>query len=470
MAYEFKFPDIGEGIHEGKILEWYFKPGDKVTEGESLLKVETDKVVTDIPVPQTGILHSIHGNVDQVIEVGHIIAVIAAEGETVSAEKTPPPKKQSRKEKEAVGAHDDDAHHVDEGFGVVGHIPIEDDLIPGTNEGRESLHVVKTQNSKALATPVAREMAKSFGLDINSIKGSGPGGRVMKSDIRASSLPPNHVLTKEGLFGGIKGGSSSVPSASRGELKGGSSGLPSASRGELKGGNLGGIEVEDLSQIRKSIAARMALSKFTAPHSTQLDEVEVTKLVELRERMNKKMEKDGVKLSFLPFIIKALTIALQRHKKLNCRLDLDKGQVTYFKYYNIGIAVDTEVGLVVPVIKNADQKTIIELAAEIQDYSERARRRELTLSEIQGGTFTVTNYGSLNGQFGVPVINFPEVAIMGVGRIQRKPVIIDEQIVKGWVQPISLSFDHRIVDGGDSGRFMTDFLSMLHDPLNMLMI
>ncbi|MBU0692197.1 2-oxo acid dehydrogenase subunit E2 [bacterium] len=462
MAYEYKFPDIGEGIHEGKILEWYFKPGDKVTEGESLLKVETDKVVTDIPVPQTGILHSIHGEVDQVIEVGHVIAVIAAEGETVTGEKQPLPKKQTRKEKQEVGAHDDDAQHVDEGFGVVGHIPIEDDLIPGTQEGREAIIVERTTNGrKATASPVARRIAGEHNIDINTLRGSGPGGRVMKEDVLAaaqgsssiavSSLPPKPSPDEGRIVGGGRGGKSSPTTTP-----------PPVDQTAL-------IEVEDLSQIRKAIAARMALSKFTAPHSTQLEEVEVSMLVNYREAKNKELAKEGIKLSFLPFVIKALTFALQRHKKLNARLDMDKGQATYFKYYNIGIAVDTEAGLVVPVIKNADKKGILQIAAEINDLSTRARSRQLTLDEIQGGTFTVTNYGSLNGTFGIPVINYPEVAILGVGKISQQPVILNDEIVKGWIQPLSLSFDHRIVDGGDSARFMKDFMAMLRDPLNMLM-
>ena len=448
MAYEYKFPDIGEGIHEGKILEWYYKPGDKVTEGEPLLKVETDKVVTDIPVPQTGILHSISGEVDQVIEVGHVIAVIAAEGEDVSAEKKPPKKKQTRKELEEVGSHDDDAQHVDERFGVVGHIPVEDNLLPGTQEGRESVIVEVVSNGrKALASPVARKMAKERGIDINTIKGSGPGGRVMRDDIAAAAQGSSTIGLSTTPQPNIVKAPAPAPIVDP-------SGL---------------VEVENLSQIRKAIATRMALSKYTAPHSTQLEEVEVSALVNYREAKNKELARDGIKLSFLPFVIKALTFALQRHKKLNGRLDMEKGQASYFKYYNIGIAVDTEAGLVVPVIKNADKKGIIQLAAEIQDLSERARSRQLNLDEIQGGTFTVTNYGSLNGTFGIPVINYPEVAILGVGRIQQKPDIVNDEIVKGWMQPLSLSFDHRIVDGGDSARFMKDFMAMLRDPLNMLM-
>jgi pyruvate dehydrogenase E2 component (dihydrolipoamide acetyltransferase) len=444
MAYEFKLPDVGEGIHEGKILEWYHKPGDSVTEGDPLLKIETDKVVTDIPVPETGVLHQIHGEIDEVVDVGSVIAIIGAKGEEVTEAALAA---QHAAVETAKHEQEEHAGDVGESFGVVGHIPVEDDIMPGTTEGREPAVVEKGNGRRALATPVARKMARDLGMDINMVKGTGTGGRVMKKDINAASQGGSAVAV------------SGAPAGS-GYKKPAPVSMPSPK---------GTIEVEELSQIRKTIANRMVLSKYTAPHSTQLNEIEVSRLVELRERKNAELAKDGIKLTYMPFILKALTIALQRNKKLNCRLDMDKGQVTYFKYYNIGIAVDTDAGLVVPVIKNADQLSIIELAAAIQDLSARARKRELTLDEIQGGTFTVTNYGSLNGQFGVPVINYPEVAILGVGRIQRQPVIIDEEIVKGWVMPLSLGFDHRIVDGGDSGRFMNDFLSMLHDPMNMLM-
>jgi pyruvate dehydrogenase E2 component (dihydrolipoamide acetyltransferase) len=230
------------------------------------------------------------------------------------------------------------------------------------------------------------------------------------------------------------------------------------------------VEIVELTTLRKTIAAKMAQSKYTAPHATSLDEVEVSKLVALRALKNRELEKEGVKLSYLPFIIKAVCVALRKHPKLNATLDLDHGRVILKRYYNIGLAVDTPDGLVVPVIKNADQKGVLQLARETEDLSTRAKERRLTLDEIRDGTFTITNYGSLNGNFGVPVINYPEVAILGTGRIVQKPVIINDQIQKGWIQPLSLSFDHRIVDGGDSARFVQDLVTMLGDPTNMLML
>jgi len=464
MPFNFQFPDIGEGIHEGKILEWYHKTGDEVKEGEPLLKVETDKVVTDIPVPQTGKLAQTSGKVDEIVHVGQVIAVIVGKHEDVNFT-TPPPTEPVHENyatqhvsptlaKEKTASADEDGL-----YGVVGQIPVGNEVLPATNEGREA--VVEngaSTGARVIATPVARKLAADMGVDINKVRGTGPSGRVMKDDIEAAARGGTAVATPQ----------SSAPVAYA------STAAPVAPKivaaATIPGEFSGPVEIEDLSQLRRTIANRMSQSKYTAPHATSLDEVEVSKLVALRNQKNKELEREGVKLSYLPFIIKAVCVALRKHKKLNATLDLDRNRVVYKKYYNIGLAVDTPDGLVVPVIKNADQKGILQLAREIEDLSNRARERKLALDEIRDGTFTITNYGSLNGNFGVPVINYPEVAILGTGRIVQKPVIVNDQIVKGWVQPLSLSFDHRIVDGGDSARFVNDLVTMLADPTNILML
>lgn len=441
MAFDFKFPDIGEGIHEGKILEWYVKSGDKVKEGDSLMKVETDKVVTDIPIPRTGTIESTHGQVGDIIHVGETIARILEAGESASPTTT------TQKATMKAATAEAKREGVEEaGFGVVGQIEVAkgDDFLPATGEGLEAEHqkVRTTNGRKALATPVARKMARDRGVDINSIAGTGPGGRVMKEDIlQAVERPktaPSFAFTPP----------RPAPMTAPGER----------------------TEFEELSQIRKSIAARMAQSKFTIPHATAFEELEVSKLVALRNDAKGQAATAGVKLSYLPFVIKAVGMALRNHKKLNCRLDLEHNRVIYNRYYNIGIAVDTTDGLVVPVIKDADQKSIYELAAIITDLSTRARERKLILDEIREGTFTITNYGSLTGTHGAPVINYPEVAILGIGRILEKPVIKDGQIVTGYILPLSLSFDHRIVDGGDAARFLMELMALLAEPVNLLMM
>jgi pyruvate dehydrogenase E2 component (dihydrolipoamide acetyltransferase) len=289
---------------------------------------------------------------------------------------------------------------------------------------------------------VARKMARDMNVDINTIVGTGPGGRVMKEDILRAAERTKSALTF----------TYTPPRPA-----------PMAPPGER-------TEIEELSQIRKSIAARMAQSKYTAPHCTSHDEIEISKLVTLRKEIKDHAASLGLKVSYLPFIIRALALTLPKHKKLNCRLDLENNRVIYNRYYNIGIAVDTPDGLVVPVIKDADRKSIYEIAAAITDLSNRARDRKLTLDEIREGTFTLTNYGSLAGIHGVPVINYPEVAILGVGRIREVPVVRNGQIVPGTVLPLSMSFDHRIVDGGDAARFLLDLMALLSEPSAMLMM
>ncbi len=428
MLYVFKFPDIGEGIHEGKILKWHVKKGQKVSEGDAVVNVETDKVVTDIPIPKDGVIKNLFGKEGEVINVGDALVEMEVEGEVAEEEVKV-------------------AKVEEKGFGVVGVIEdaASDAFLPATGEGMEekiaAKEVEEAPRRKAIATPVARKMAKDLGVEINTVRGTGPGGRVMKEDIQ-KAFDEKQAGPKVGAPATI-----SIPAEAEAN-----------------------VEIEELSQIRKTIINRMVQSKFTAPHATAFEEVEVSKLVELRNEKKKDLAEKGIKLSYMPFIIKAVALALKRNKTLNSKLDLPNNRVIYQKFYNIGFATDTPDGLMVPVIKDADRKSIIEIAQAITDLSERARDRKIALDEIKGGTFSITNYGSIAGTYGVPVINYPEVAIMGIGRIKQEPVVRDGEIVIGQVLPLSMSFDHRIVDGADAARFIKDIMAMLNDPLTMLMM
>ncbi|RPH96428.1 2-oxo acid dehydrogenase subunit E2 [candidate division KSB1 bacterium] len=443
MIFVFKFPDIGEGIHEGKILEWHVARGHTVKEGDPLLKVETDKVVADIPSPRTGVVRSLFGKVGQVINVGDVIVELEVEPKgdelEIAAGKPVP----SRPHVEGV---------EEKGFGVVGQIEVahDDAFLPATGEGFEGDIQAHTaaESKKILASPVARRMARDIGVDIRTLKGTGPGGRVMKEDVQRAQKTPaaaaSHAPASSAVLVPAVAAVHPVEPVER-------------------------AEYEELSQIRKTIAARMSQSKFTAPHLTAHEEVEVSKLVELRREQKASFAAQGVSLSYLPFMVRAVALALRNHRKLNCRLDLENNRVVYHNYFNIGIAVDTPDGLIVPVIKDADKKSILELATVIADFGNRARERKLTIAEIRDGTFTITNYGSIAGTYGVPIINYPEVAVLGIGRIQSKPVVKEGQITPGHILPLSLSADHRIVDGGDVARFLLDVMNSLADPVNMLL-
>lgn len=436
MRYIFKFPDIGEGIHEGKILEWYVKKGQEIKSGDSLVKMETDKVVTDIPSPKDGKIISLFGKEGEVINVDDPLVELDIEGVSgeeareVAEEKPKPPLREEP---------------VDEkGFGVVGTIEVAGDsaFLPAGDEGLPAKEEPQEKPPrKALATPVARAMAKDMGVDINAVPGSGPGGRVMKKDIKV-------------FYDNVQSGKAAPVTVAA------EPGEPGEPR----------VVYEPLSQIRKTIARNMIQSKQNAAHMTVIEEVEVSDLVNLRNKYKQEYLERGTKLSYLPFILKALVQALKEFPSLNSQMDMENNRMILKKYYNIGIAVDTPDGLVVPVIKDVDKLSVYELSRRIVDLAERARERKLTLDDFKDGTFTVTNYGSIGGTFGVPVINYPQAAILGVGRMMKTPVVKDDQIVIGQVLPLSMSVDHRIVDGADAARFMTRIMAFLEDPVALLLV
>lgn len=433
MRYIFKFPDIGEGITEGKILEWYVKKGQSVKMGESLVKMETDKVVTDIPSPKDGVIVSLFGKEGEVVNVEAPLVELEIEGvspeqaQEMAAEKPKPPL---------------EAKPIDEkGFGVVGTIEVAGDsaFLPVGTEGMPPADLPEEEEAprKALATPVARAMAKDLGIDINRVTGTGPAGRVMKKDIR---LYYEQVQTGKAAAAPVV----AVPQESR-------------------------IDYQPLSQMRKTIARNMIRSKQSAAHMTLLEEAEISQLVKLRADHKAKYEARGLKLSYLPFIMKAVAFALKEFPNLNSEMDLENDRMVMKKYYNIGVAVDTEDGLVVPVIKDVDKLSVADLSAAIMDVAQRARDRKLTLDDFKDGTFSVTNYGSIGGTFGVPVINYPQAAILGVGRIMKTPVVKNDEIVVGQVLPLSMSVDHRIVDGAEAARFIAKVMGYLQDPVSLLL-
>ncbi len=425
MRYIFKFPDIGEGLDEGTIAEWYIDKGQMVEMGQPLVKMETDKVVTDIPSPRTGRIVALYGKVGETIHVGSPLVEIdlpGIEGEAAREEALKPAF-------EPV---------TEEGAGVVGTLEIADNsaYLPSSEEmgiAKDSSRGSSVTGKKVLATPVARAMAREMNIDITQVRGTGPAGRVTKLDITRYSPADNAPVT----------------------------------RAAVKADDMP-VEILQLSQIRKTIAKNMVRSKQQAAHMTVFDEVEVSELIRIRNKFKVQLAEEGIKLSYLPFILKAVALALKAHPVLNSEMDLEGGRLIVKKYYNLGIAVDTEEGLVVPVIRNADRQSIKELASAVGRISDRARKRELTLDDMKEGTFTLTNFGSIGGQFAVPVINFPQAAILGVGRMVEKPVVVNGTVVAGTMLPLSLSVDHRIVDGGEVARFMNKLLTYLGDPAALL--
>ncbi len=427
MRYIFKFPDIGEGLDEGTIVEWQVKKGQSVKVGDPLVTMETDKVVTDIPSPKEGVIAETFGKVGETINVGDALVEIEIEGVEGEA---------------AV----EEASTVDfveeEGAGVVGTLEVASNsaVLSASTEGvAAEATEEKALRKKALATPVARAMAKDLGVDINKVKGTGPAGRVMKEDILNYAQSAKSPAAQHGTSA-VESSQETMP-----------------------------VEVETMSQIRKTIAKNMILSKHNAAHMTIFEEVEISELDRIRRKFKDDFAARGSKLTYLAFVVKATALALKKFPSLNAEMDMDKGVMIYKKYYNIGIAVDTEKGLVVPVIRHADKLSIFEISEQIASFSEKARSGSLTMDDMKDGTFTITSYGNIGGKFAVPVINYPQAGILGVGRISKQPVVLDDQLAVGLVLPLSLSVDHRIADGGETARFLNQIMDYLAEPVSLVM-
>ncbi|MBC8587655.1 dihydrolipoamide acetyltransferase family protein [Paratissierella segnis] len=432
MKYEYRFPDIGEGIHEGTIIKWLVDIGDNVNEGDSIAEVETDKVTTEIPTPKSGKVLELMADAGDVINVGEVFITIDTSGEADETEA------QVDANKEIV---------EEETAGVVGEVIVSSEEIPPSTEG-----IVSTKKAvnkkKILATPVARALAKDLGVDINEVIGTGPGGRVMKEDIRNFKDSLSEI---------------EEPKSKVDEV---SSDFVKLEKEVSKGESITRVP---LTRIRKTIAEKMTQSRFTIPHTTAMDEIDVSKLDDFRKKYKSILKEEDVNLTYLPFIIKAAITALKILPEFNASLDEENNELILKHFYHIGIATDTERGLMVPVIRNVDRKSIVELAKAIVDLGTRAKENKIDLSELKGSTFSITNYGSIGGYYGIPIINYPESAILGLGRVVKKPIVRDDEIVIAKILPVSLSYDHRIIDGASGARFLNILRELLTDPELLLL-
>ncbi len=411
MSYEFRFPDIGEGLTEGEIVRWLVKEGDEIKEGQPLVEVETDKALAEIPSPRTGVILKILAKEKEVVKVGQVIIIFGEKGETLAAL---PPRPKS--------------------VGVVGELEEAPEEIPAVAAKAEPVRPVLVSDH-AMATPAVRALAKELGVEINKVRGTGPEGRVLERDVRQVAEGKEKPVEEVKKPAKVK-----------------------------KYDLYGYVERIPLRGVRRSIAKAMVKSKFTAPHVTTMDEADITELWKIREKEKKAAEKKGIKLTILPFIIKAAIAGLMEHPYLNATLDDENEEIILKKYFNIGFATDTPEGLMVPVIKNAKEKSILQLAEELTRVAEKARNRTIDLADLKGGTFTITNYGALGGIYGTPIINHPEVAILGVGKIKDMPVVRDGKIEIRKILHLALSFDHRVVDGGEAARFLNTVIARLEDP------
>ncbi|MGQ9922035.1 MAG: dihydrolipoamide acetyltransferase family protein [Desulfobacca sp.] len=427
MPFAFKLPDVGEGLTEGELLAWLVQVGDRVKEGQPLARIETDKAIVDIPAPRDGVVLQLKFAPGDIIHVGEVFVILAEPGEELQP-----------------------ASQV--GVGVVGVLE-EAPPEPAPSEPA-ALEPAPAPAKAVLATPVVRKLAKDLGIDLATLVGSGPEGRILEEDVRRAAAkvtaPPPTV------------GEEAAPAPSAPP-----EGQPAA-RKVKKYDFYGYIEHVPWRGVRRTMARHVSRAHQTAVTVTAMDEADITALMAQKEKIKALPQAQGVHLTILPFLIRAAVAALQKHPYLNATLDEEAEEIILKKYYNIGIATDTPEGLLVPVVKNAGDKTILELAREIQTLAAKARDRSIDLADLQGGSFTITNYGAIGGLFGTPVLNYPEVAILGIGRSQELPRVQAGQIVSRRILPISLSFDHRVVDGGQAARFLREFISYVEEPALLL--
>ncbi|QLH80922.1 dihydrolipoamide acetyltransferase family protein [Halosimplex pelagicum] len=562
MVREFKLPDVGEGVAEGELLEWHVEPGDTVSEDQVVADVETDKAVVDVPSPVNGTVRELLAEPGDVVPVGEVIITFDVEGEA--------PEESEGGAAAETGTETDAA-------GEAGAAP--DDA------GETAESSVNGKGGRVFAAPSARRLARELGVDITGVDGSGPGGRVTESDVRAAAEGGDSAGSEagesddgkqlksavsridDGDSGGNKssvgdglqsavsrvddgeggepggaapesGAAASVEAAGRertlaapatrqvaedlgvdiddvptdevrdgqafvdeaavreyaevqqraqaadaealadaadaGEAgataesaEAGASGADDAATGAVEAAK--GDRREPYSGMRRTIGQAMERSKFTAPHVTHHEKVDATALVETREKLKERADERGVKLTYVPFVMKAVVAALDEHPVLNTQLDEDNEEIVFKSDRNVGVAAATEAGLMVPVVESVDEKGLLQLASEVNELVSKARERSIAREEMQGGTFTITNFGAIGGEYATPIINYPETAILGLGAIEERPVAEDGEVVARDVLPLSLSVDHRVVDGADAARFVETLKEYLEDPTLLLL-
>jgi len=441
MPQEFKFPDVGEGITEGEIVKWHVKEGDVVKEHDVIVDIETDKAVVNIPSPYSGKVLKINHKEGDTIKVGEVLVVIGGSGEKAPIVKPSTAAKVKRPQK---------------GVGVVGELPeAPEEPEPKIDVPLAPIKAIaQASKENVMATPAIRRLARDLGLDISKIKGSGLERRITEEDVRNSVS----------MYGKKGKDMKAPPTKSKPPIV--------AAKVQKKYDFYGFIERIPLKGIRKATAKRMIESAFSIPAVTHMDDADVTELWKLREKEKGKAAKKGIHLTFLPFIVKAVIAALKEFPHLNASLDEEHEEILLKKYYNIGIAVDTGSGLIVPVIKEAQDKSILQIAKEIQVYAKKAMDRKIDLAEMKGNTFTITNIGVIGGRYATPIINPPDAAIIAVGRIRDEVRIVGDKVKKQQIRkilPISITFDHRIVDGAYTARFSNTIIEHLEDPQMLLM-
>ncbi len=455
MSTEFKLPPLGDGVSEGVIVKVLVKEGETVAEDQSVLEIETNKAVAEVPSSVSGVIEEVHVREGDEVGPGAVVFTVKADDGAAADEP-----EASGDETEAAGDVEDAADEVETAEVKVEETKAEAEATERSGDGEvrepekaesESLRAALTRTdaqstdetresrSHIPAAPSTRRFAREIGVDIGAVQGSGPGGRISIDDVKAYAKSLNsraQTAPSPGTVG--------VP-------------LPDFA-------HWGEVERVPLRGIRKQTADHLSTAWTSIPHVTHFDKADVTELEETRKRFGPRVEKAGGKLTPTAIILKVVAGALRRFPQFNSSIDIQRGELIMKKYCHIGVAVDTEHGLMVPVIRDVDEKSVTEISVELTEVAEKTRERKLTLEEMQGGCFTVSNLGGIGGTGFTPIVNAPEVAILGVARSQTEPVFMDDAFVPRTVMPLSLSYDHRVIDGADAARFLRWVAEALENP------
>ncbi len=423
MPFEFRLPDIGEGVAEGEVVQWFVREGDAVREDAPLVSVLTDKANVEIPSPKNGRVLKIHAAVGEKVKVGGLLVTLDVEGSSASGPgPTPSPSAAA--------------------------------VAPPASVPASAASLAPTSSTSVAASPYVRRLANERGIDLSRVRGSGPGGRITEADLAppAAASPP----------------AAPEPPAPAHEPTPAPAAVPSPAPAPVRAAARSDDEIAErvpIRGVRRVIAEHMVEATHRPAPFTYVEEVDATDLVGLRDRMAKHVEKQGTRLSYLPFIVKGVVAGLRAHPRLNATMDDAQNELLVRSAYHIGIATAAPEGLIVPVLRHADRKSVIEISREIQDLAERGRAGKLSRNELTGSTFTITSLGALGGVLATPILNYPEVAILGVHRIVRRPVYrSDGTVGPADLMNLSVTLDHRVLDGIEGAQFLATVKSYLEDP------
>ncbi|MFM8634123.1 MAG: 2-oxo acid dehydrogenase subunit E2 [Planctomycetia bacterium] len=447
MATEFKLPDLGENIASGDVVTVFVSEGDVIKPGQAILEVETDKAVIEVPCPPGGQIAKVLVKKGETVKVGQALVMLEAAGAVpTAAAKAAPPAAPAPVEKPAptpAPAAKPSAPPVS-APAAVAPAPVVAAASQSLGIGKSATQTAEPPAVGAVepAGPAVRRLARELGVDLARVRGSGPAGRIIREDVIAA----------------VRQASAAPSGRAR------PAGAVSTEQDEW-----GPVRREQMSRMRKTIAANMVRSVSTIPHLTNFDDADVTELENLRKASAPEYAKNNIKLTALSFVVKAVSLSLRQHATVNASIDMEKGEIVYKDYVNVGLAVDTPRGLVVPVLRDCDQLSIPQIAQAIAETAEKAKNSQYGLEDLRGGTFTISNLGAIGGTYSTPIINWPEVAILLVGRSRKMPVVHEDRVEPRLMMPLSLSYDHRVIDGALAARFLKEVIGYLESPGRLLL-